>query len=502
MNFIEITKSINLDYIKTVSSNSTLDVKDITLSSKEADESMIFTAIKGFKTDGHKFIADAYKRGCRNFFIEHGRSVEPEIENNSSIISTGDTRTALALASNFINGYPFDRLNMIGITGTKGKTTTTTLLHKFLSINFKSGMFSTIKNIVGGKTTDSERTTMEADRLQKLLRQSADCGETHSVVEVSSHAVTLKRVEGINWDAGVFTTFSRDHLDLYGTMKNYFQAKLDFFKALNGSQKKNKFAIINIDDPKGNEVVDVIDGSIRLIRVGKGNEADFKIENIRTADFGQTFSVSYKGKRYEFETKMPGIFNITNVSLAVAAAMELGIKPDEIIKSLADFSGVEGRFEIVIDKPFTVIVDYAHTPDSLEKILTEARLISKGKVISVFGCTGDRDRDKRSIMGSISAKNADYTIVTNDDTYTEDPETIAAAVESGLKDMSKKQEDDYKLIYDRHEAIREAMAMARPGDVIVIAGMGHEKYQYIGDTPVSYNDKETVLKLASDMSIT
>jgi UDP-N-acetylmuramoyl-L-alanyl-D-glutamate--2,6-diaminopimelate ligase len=500
MKLTEISKIISTGQ-EIISANSGNEITEITLNSKEARNVSVFTAIKGFKTDGHGFIPDAYAKGCRDFFIEDEKFITPDMKKDSTIVLVNDSRKSLALASNLISGYPFNNLKMIGTTGTKGKTTVTTLLHRFLSASYKTAMFSTVRNIVCGKASDSERTTMEASRLQSLLRQSLDCGETHSVVEVSSHAVTLKRIEGINWDAGIFTNFSRDHLDLYGTMENYFQAKLDFFRALNASAKNDKFAIINIDDPKGREVVPVLDRTVKTVKVGTDKDADFLITGSKATGNGLEFSVLYGGIEYEFGTKMRGLFNITNMSLAAAAALELGIDPGVIRNELERCSGIEGRFEIIIDRPFTVIVDYAHTPDSLEKILKEARLISKGKVISVFGCTGDRDREKRGIMGGISALNADFTVITNDDTYTEDEISIAMSVEKGLTDENRKSGQDYRIIYDRYSAIREAMSIAHSGDVIIIAGMGHEKHQILNNATVAYNDKETVLRIAGELSI-
>jgi UDP-N-acetylmuramoyl-L-alanyl-D-glutamate--2,6-diaminopimelate ligase len=498
MKTTEIVQNIKLKS-EIITSNSSSEIIDATLSSKEANEKSIFFAIKGFKTDGHKYINDAFSRGCSNFVVESIDSISENIKKTSTIIKVEDSRLALALFANHINGYVFDRLKVIGITGTKGKTTVTTLIYGLLNTTFKCGMFSTVKNIVAGIKTDSERTTMEANKLQSLLKQSFDAGETHSIVEVSSHAVTLKRIENINWDLGIFTTFSRDHLDLYGTMDNYFQAKLDFFRALNNSTKKNKIAIINIDDPKGEDVCSVINASVKLIRVGSKENADYKIEKYEINETGMLISIKYKNQIYKLKTKMRGIFNVNNIALAVSTALELGISFETITRFFDDFDGVEGRFEIIIEKPFMAIVDYAHTPDSLEKILYEARKLSSNKVISVFGCTGDRDKEKRPIMGEISAKQADFTVITNDDTYTEDPVSIAQSVEEGFLNLKKVKDRDYKIIYNRKDAIKEALRCAQKGDVIIIAGMGHEKHQIINNVAIDYSDKETILELSKNI---
>jgi len=493
MLFKDIIKNLDRKY-KILSGNSKNNIADVVINSKNAGDSNIFVAIKGFKTDGHKFIKDCYKNGCRDFVIEDADLVNNKIINDSTVVLTDNSRRTLSEISNYINQYPFNFLRMIGVTGTKGKTSVVTLIHHFLNTVENTSMFSTVKNIVGGNEVDAVRTTMESCDLQRLLKKSADLGEKSAVVEVSSHAVTLYRIHGIQWDAGVFTSFSRDHLDLYGTMDKYFEAKLDFFKNINDSHKKNKFAVINIDDPKGEEVCSIINRSVRVIRVGTGKKADYKIEKYQIKNNGLEIIIKHKNNKYILKSRLNGVFNVINISLAVAASLELGIDIDLIKARLPKLKGIEGRFEIIAEKPFTIIIDYAHTPDSINKILEEARKLSKNRVICVFGCTGERDKDKRSIMGKIAALNTEYAIITNDDTYGEDPELIASDVEDGFKLQNKIIKKDYDVILDRKEAIKTAIKTAASGDVIVIAGMGHEKVQILSDGPVRHNDKEEVLK--------
>lgn len=476
-----------------ISSENNFDVKDIVLNDKISNEQSAFVAIKGFKTDGHSFIKNAYDKGCRNFIVEYIPDGIKNILQNSSVIKVEDSRLAMAMLSCALFGYPSNKLKVIGITGTKGKTTVSTLLYEFLSQIFKTSLFSTVKNIIAGIEKPTEKTTVESNELQKLLASSLNSGDSHSVVEVSSHGVTLKRVAGINWDIGVFTSFSQDHLDLYGTMENYFQAKLDFFRLLNSSNKENKLAVINIDDPKGEDVVSVLNKSVKPIRVGSSINSDYRISDVNNNYNGVSFKLTTNENVYYINSKMRGLFNVTNIALATATALNLGIDFYSIDRVLKNYSGIEGRFEIVIEKPFFVIVDFAHTPDSLQKILDEARKLTDKKVILVFGCPGERDREKRPIMGKIAANTADFSIITNDDTYQEDEKEIAKEIENGFISCKKIGTKDYEIILDRKKAIFKALSIAKEKDVVVIAGMGHQRFQHLKERVIEHSDKDTVL---------
>ncbi len=497
----EIIKKINYKY-KIISTNSKNNISNIVLNSKQTNNSNIFVCIKGFKTDGHLYLKNSYENGCRDFIIENKESINPKWLFNSTIILVNDTRNILAVISNYLNNFPSKKIKMVGVTGTKGKTTTSTLIYLFLNSKKKVSLFSTVKNIIGGISFDPERTTMESNELNSFLKKSYLSGERISIVEVSSHAVTLKRIEGIEWDIGVFTSFSRDHLDLYKNMENYFNSKLDFFKSLNKSTKKNKIAFINMDDNKGKEVVLTIENnSVKIIKVGSKPEYDYFIKNYKTYDNKIFIRLINKSKEYLLETLMRGNFNVINISLAVAVSLELGIDIENIKDILSKYRGVEGRFEIIIEYPFTIIIDYAHTPLSLQNILEEARKLSMNNVYIVFGCTGERDIDKRSIMGEIAAKKSDFTFITNDDTYNEDPFKIAKDVENGFISSCKISGRDYLIILDRKKAIEKAIEKAKKGDVLVIAGMGHEKIQILQQGPVNYNDKETILDILKEKKI-
>jgi UDP-N-acetylmuramoyl-L-alanyl-D-glutamate--2,6-diaminopimelate ligase len=296
----------------------------------------------------------------------------------------------------------------------------------------------------------------------------------------------------------VFTGFSQDHLDLYGTMDAYFLAKLELFESLMRSPKINKAAVINLDDPKGEKIADLIGDKAVKITVGRSEKSDFKIKKTETLNGLTRIGFQYQGQEFQLETFLRGDFNITNTALAAACAIYQGFSPDEIQKGLNRVSGINGRFETVLMDPFQVIVDYAHTPDSLEKILKECRKLTEGKVFCVFGCAGDRDREKRPIMGGISAELADFSIITSDDTYTENPEQIADAVEQGFIRLGITR---YDKIPDRREALKKALQMMSPGDLLLAAGMGHEKTRITKEGPVPYNERETLESLLRELNL-
>lgn len=491
----QLLEKLDIPYKKIVACNS-LPIDNITLDSRTANERNIFTAIKGFQTDGHVFINNAFVAGCRNFLVEDAAKVPKEVFETSNVAQVEEIRRTFGKMAREINDCPDESLKIFGITGTKGKTTVSTLLHHILNHKQAAALFTTVRFITPQISADSEKTTMEADKLQYYLNQTKTASWKQAVVEVSSHAVTLSRVENIKWNCGIFTSFSRDHLDLYGTMEAYFQAKLDFFRALNASDKKDKVAVVNIDDAKGREVCDVIDKStVKLFTVSaKDCNADYFISKSNYIDAGMRLCIIRNGKdEINLSIGLKGEVNIINVGIAVCAAVEAGgVGPEEIAESVKDFGGVPGRFEMVMTMPFSVMVDYAHTPESLEKLLQEARKISSGKIILVFGCTGDRDKEKRPIMGKIAAEGADYSILTNDDLYTENQQDIMKMLEEGFIEAGKK---NYEIIYDRKSAVEKAMKTAKNGDIVLLAGMGHQKFQILNEGKVPYNDAQTVYEL-------
>ena len=485
-NLLDVTKQ-NYKVISTVEA---MIPTCLTLDSRTATSDAIFTAIKGFQTDGHKFIESAFTLGCRNFIIEDKTFVTEAIANCSNIAIVSNIREVLGLVAREIKHCPDKSLHMFGVTGTKGKTTVTTLLYHIIESIYKTSLFTTVAYKVADIAGDSERTTMEANLLQGYLRQGVDAGETHACVEVSSHAVTLSRVEAIDWDTGLFTSFSRDHLDLYGSMEAYFEAKLDFFRALNRSTKSGKKAFINMDDPKGVDVLATLDSSVTAYRIStKDESAEYYVSSWCYENAMMILNIKTPAGWKKFKVRLYGEVNVTNCALAIATSLERGVSSDQVQVALDTFEGVSGRFEMVLEKPFMAMVDYAHTPDSLEKLLVEARKLSSGKVILVFGCTGDRDQEKRPIMGRIASTMADSLFITNDDTYTENPESIVEMILAGVV-----VDCDYQVVYDRKEAIKQALDGAEAGDIVLFAGMGHEKVQILPEGKVTHNDRIEVLK--------
>jgi len=499
---IDIVTDIN-STASLILQNSKQLINRVTLDSRQADSGSVFVAIPGFKSDGHDYIQNAFSNGCRNFVVSDITKWDERLGDEITLVTTDNSRLMFARLCCELYRYPFNDLRMIGITGTKGKTSVTSMIYTILQEQFKSSMFSTVENSIIGNIEKSTRTTMEADALQSRLAKTVVQNGTHAVVEVSSHAVTLHRVTGINWDIGVFTNFSQDHLDLYGTMENYFDAKLDFFRALNHSTKKNKFAVINIDDPRGKDVVEILDKSVTVYTVSSDAQSgsDCLIQDVKTTGQGISVDLVLNNKNVTCRLPVLGTFNGINAALALSVTSKMGIALEHCITALEKFSGVKGRFDLICTTPFTVIIDYAHTPDSLTAILQDARTMTKRRLLCLFGCTGERDREKRPIMGEIAAEMADYSVITNDDTYDEDPDSIAHQVETGFIKSGKIDKIDYRILLDRATAVSNILSSASKGDVVVIAGKGHETVQYLASGAVPYSDHETVKAALEELGV-
>jgi UDP-N-acetylmuramoyl-L-alanyl-D-glutamate--2,6-diaminopimelate ligase len=484
----------------TIESN-LLPISAVTIDSRTADSESIFVAIPGFKKDGHDFLQNARDNGCRNFVISNSDAWKSDWSIDSNLAVTSDTRLLFADLCRVFHGNPAGSLFMAGITGTKGKTSVTSMLYAILRNVVTCSMFSTVQNSLSGELERSYRTTMEADALQSRLKRAVDTGSSHAIVEVSSHAMTLHRVAGIDWDLGIFTSFSQDHLDLYGTMENYFQAKCDFFRALNRSAKKNKLAVINLDDPRGSDIVAICNDSVQVVTVSSDpvSGSDTQIYRAAQNKSGLDVEIVLSGNRCAFHLPVLGSFNVVNAALAATAARWIGVDVERIAAGLEAFNGVKGRFDLVCIHPFHVIIDYAHTPESLLLILKDARKMAGRKLLCLFGCTGERDSEKRPIMGKIAAEQADYSIITNDDTYDEAPVVIAGQVETGFLQAGKIRESDYSIVLDRAAAVKIIIERAQPGDVVVIAGKGHETVQYLAGGGVPYSDHETVREILEGM---
>ena len=468
-----------------------LGITGIQYDSRKIELGNLFVAIKGFNSDGHEYIQQALENGAIAVIIEDEKYCSLEYP----WILVEDSRVALAEISAAFYQNPSEKLKLVGVTGTNGKTTTTNLIAQILEhMGHKVGVIGTLGNRIGDKFTEGSRTTPEALDLQRLFAQMVEEKVEYAIMEVSSHALDLHRVDKCHFDVAVFTNLTQDHLDYHKTMEEYCKAKTQLFIMMDKSAFKGvaKTAVINIDDAWANHFLVSSGGALATYGIEK--EASWKAEDIEIKADGVSYSID--GMRVDLP--LSGKFNIYNSLAAMAAANALGVAVEDCIKALSDSHGVAGRFQRVkTDKDLTVIIDYAHTPDGLENVITTAKEIAQGRVITVFGCGGDRDRTKRPIMGQIAAKLSDYCFVTSDNPRTEDPEKIIADILPGVEKYMAP--NRYKVRPDRHQAIVEAVKMARKGDIVLIAGKGHEDYQEINGVKHHFNDYEVALEALNEV---
>ncbi len=452
------------------------EITGIAYDSRAVKPGNLFVAICGYDTDGHKYIPMALEKGAACVLCEKAPA-------EGGYVLLSDTRRGLALAGANWYGNPAGEMTMIGITGTNGKTTTTYLVKHILEdcLGAKVGLVGTIQNMIGDEVLHTERTTPESLELQALFRHMADAGCTHVVMEVSSHALCLHRVDGVTFDVGVFTNLTQDHLDFHKTMEEYCRAKAMLFA-------RSKVGAVNVDDPWAKEIL--AHATCPVITYSAKNQAALEATDIRLEPHHVAFTAHYQGTETACTLGIPGAFSVYNALSALSAALALGIAPEKAAASLATARGVKGRAEVVPTpgKDYTVLIDYSHTPDSLENILKTVREFARGRVIAVFGCGGDRDPIKRPIMGKIAADLADLVVVTSDNPRTEDPMAIIDQILVGIP----KDQTPTTVIENRRQAIRWAMDNAQAGDVIVLAGKGHETYQEIGHEKFHLDEREEV----------
>ncbi len=453
------------------------EITGIAYDSRQVQPGNLFVAVAGFEVDGHRFIPMAVEKGAAAVLCQQ----VPETA--IPYIRVENTRLGLATASANWFGHPADQMTMIGFTGTNGKTTSTYLLKHILetTLRAKVGLVGTIQNMIGEQVVETERTTPESYELQELFRRMLDAGCTHVIMEVSSHALVLDRVAGITFETGIFTNLTQDHLDFHKTMEEYRKAKSLLFSV-------SRHGVINADDPAAGKLME--EASCPVLTYACREQAEMKAEDIRLEPRQVVFSVSHGGRLLPASMGIPGSFSVYNGLSVLAAAVTLGIEPEAAVKALATAQGVKGRAEVVPTpgKDYTVLIDYSHTPDSLENILRTVKGFCKGRVIAVFGCGGDRDPIKRPIMGRIAAELADLAVVTSDNPRTEDPMKIIEQILGGMEGTAT----PYIVEENRRKAIRWAMDEAKPGDVIVLAGKGHETYQEIGHEKIHLDEREEV----------
>jgi len=472
-----------------------IEITSITHDSREVVPGTLFVCLAGAKVDGHNYIAQARAQGAVAVLAE--KTVEDA--GGLTVITVKDTRSAMQIIAPVFFDFPARKMRLIGVTGTNGKTTTTHILRSILSkAGFKVGLIGTIHTLIGDKVLPMKNTTPDVIDLQAILAQMVEAGMDYAVMEVSSHAIALNRIAGCEFDVGVFTNITRDHLDFHQTFENYIDAKAGLFRHLGaaGSVKTNKMAIINMDDPAGAVMQE--NSSCDVITYGLGDNALLRAANTNVHADGVSFDIEGSFGGISLQLKITGIFNVYNVLAAVGAALAEQVGWPVIKSALEEFESVPGRFELVRTKlPFSIIVDYAHTPDGLENILKTAREFVLGRIIVVFGCGGDRDRTKRPIMGQLAVNYADIAIATSDNPRTEDPTAILQEIEAGMK-QGKADEKQYEIIIDRKSAIKRALQIADKQDIVIIAGKGHETYQILGNKTIHFDDREVARQLAEE----
>ena len=466
-----------------------VDILGITCDSRDVGEGFLYVAIKGDAHDGRDFIGNAIKKGAKAVVAEEGSSGVPS---SIAAVSVPGSRRALGeLASRFF-GSPSERLKLTGITGTNGKTTTAYLLENIISeAGMSPGVMGTVNYRYGGFVLPAPNTTPPAHELQGLLARMVEAGTDHCVMEVSSHALDQERVAGCSFHTVVFTNLTRDHIDYHRSMEEYGRAKERLF---NRDESLYKRAVINTDDPFGKLLAEK---SEDVITYGLKDAQIFPVDVSEDED-GMRGTVKTPEGTISLESPLIGSYNLYNIMAAIGAAVSLNIEKVAIEEGLRSFTRVPGRIERVnlpsSFKGFRVFVDYAHTPDALERVIKTVRPTTRGRLITIFGCGGDRDRDKRGLMGGIAVDGSDLTIITSDNPRSEEPLSIIGEIETGARGAGAMEGEDYLIIADRREAIMEAARISREGDTILVAGKGHEDYQIIGDMRTHFDDREEIEK--------
>ena len=474
-----------LPYVEETRGDMNTDVREITSSSKDKTDAGLFFCIVGARFDAHDYAWEAVENGCTALMVEHFVDIQvPQIR-----VSNG--RAAMARIAAAFYGYPSREMRMIGITGTKGKTTTTYLLQSICEkAGLKCGIIGSTGTVVENQRLDSKLTTPDPIDLQRTLRMMADEGVKVVCMEVSAHAIDMNRLDGMEFEVGCYTNLSQDHLDYFYTMDRYFETKKRFFTS---GMVQN--AAVNADDETAEKLKTGL--SMPYIMYGICVDADVFARDIEITEEGARFNVALHGMdAFSIHMRMTGMFNVYNALAAASCALIMGISPDNIRAGLEAVTRVPGRIEVLqTGTPYKVILDYSHSPDALENILKTVRQFTRNRVIAVFGCGGDRDKGKRPMMGEIGGRLADYCILTSDNPRTENPMVILAAIEKGIRTTK----GQYEVIENRREAIRKALYMAEDGDVIVLAGKGHETYQEIMGIKRPFDEKVIVSELLLEM---
>ena len=479
-NLQTIAKRLNAEF----DGNANLQISDVTHDSRQAGAGSLFVAVRGLSLDGHRFVEDVMRRGAVGVISELDKPLDFE----GVWLKVSDARTALAQAAAAIYGNPSHDLKLVGITGTNGKTTTTYLIYALCEANGdKAAMLTTVEYRIGESSEPAIRTTPEASDTNKFLRRAVEANCQTAVMETSSQAIDLHRCDALRFQVGVFTNLTRDHLDYHLTMENYFAAKRKLFDGSLGESPKS--SVINIDDEYGAKLAaELKKNNRKVVTFAQNLTADLTAENIVVSLIkGTTFTLKTSHETREIVSPLVGKPHVYNMLAATATALELGHDLDKIVEGLKTCVGAPGRFERVeTNNDFAVVVDYAHSDDALLNTLKTAKDLTNGRIITVFGCGGDRDKSKRAPMGQVAGKYSDLVIVTSDNPRTENPLQIISEIEKGLRET----DCPYQIISDRRDAIHQAIRKAKSGDVVLIAGKGHETYQIVGNDKFHFDDRE------------
>ena len=471
-----------------------VDVSGLAYDSRLLEPGQAFFCIKGLITDGHLFARDAVSKGASVLFVE--KEPDDEVGRELPLVTVPDTRQALAACSARFYGEPSGEMKLVGVTGTNGKTTTAFLAESVLGESgLVTGLVGTVEKHIAGKVEPVTRTTPESLDLQRLLRRMVDSDVDVTVIEVSSHALELHRVDYCQFDVVVFTNLTQDHLDFHISLEEYFAAKRRLFEE--GEFGRHRTALINIDDRFGRTLHE--ETSLPRISFGIDSRADIRATDVEVLPTGNRFNIRYEDREIAVRTRLQGRFNVYNCLAAAAVAIEQGIGPESIARGLEMLAGVPGRFEnIDRGQPFTALVDYAHTPDGIRNLLEACRDVTEGRVIIVVGCGGDRDQSKRPLMGRVGTELSDLCVITSDNPRGEDQEAIIEMILEGIRGRFEPQR--YKVEVDRRKAIALAVCEARPGDLLVIAGKGHESGQIFADRVIPFDDREVLGKCLMEVT--
>lgn len=495
--------------ILSMSGHASDDVSGICFSADQCEKNSLFVAIPGLKNDGHDFIDEAISHGARFIVCEKDRQCPPQV----TVIKVSNSRLALSMLSKNYFGHPSSSLTCVAVMGTKGKTTITYLLESILkAAGLNCGVLGTVNYRYHDKTFAAPNTTPESYEMHKIMRAMVDEGVTHVVAEVSSHAVDLRRVDDCDFDLGIFTNLTRDHLDYHVTMENYFQAKKRFFAEILPRSKKRhaQKMVINADDPWGKRILQEV--SLPALTYGTANDCAIKTVNYELSLNGIKAEINLAGDTVFIKSPLIGKFNLYNILAALGAAFILHIPVPVIQKGIEKLSHVPGRLEAVVASVgFNIFVDYAHTDDALRRVLQNLTELKQKRIITVFGCGGNRDRGKRPLMADAATTLSDLTIITSDNPRMEDPLSIIAEIETGIdQEKVRKVASEnlkfngdarrYTVVPERRKAIETAMSAAAQGDIVLIAGKGHEDYQILGTQKVPFDDRTVVKQILESRS--